>query len=136
MSTFFETMRCLRLQERMHHATRDTWRNDGRYDVVWFTFLKEFRKFGINVPNGAGAINWDFLFRIHDEHYDWFCDLEKLFLGHTQEEMDRLERKVEQLTLHVAELEERIACVPFGTKYEEAKEEFKTKCHDVPSASS
>lgn len=129
MSDFFETMRRIHLQERIMSVF------DSNMSRVIY---KTFNKFGIlNVIHKDYGDIYEFdeyaILRLYDEHYDWFCYLEKIFLGNTHDEVYKLERKIEQLTAHIEELEERIACVPFGTKYQDAKESFDAQQHMLPS---
>jgi hypothetical protein len=130
-SQFFEAMRCVRLQERLRKYSK----NNGNWIIGDI-----FAKFGLNIahPDSTNPIfkNYyfenDFAFKLYAEHYDMFCDLEKIFFGKTIDEVKKLNKKIKKLTTRVAELEEQLAYAPLGAKYQEAKESFDTLQQMLP----
>lgn len=134
-SQFFEAMRCVRLQERL-----DKYANNSNNRII---IGSVFAKFGLNIshpdstnPYFKNFKNYyfddDFSSKLYAEHYDMFCDLEKIFFGKTIDEVKKLNKKIKKLTTRVAELEEQLAYAPLGAKYQEAKESFDTLQQMLP----
>jgi hypothetical protein len=128
---FEAKLRCVRLASYMNN-------NDAREKDILYKYtnmilghaIKSERSLSDSYVASCGMDYYNTFLNMYEKHYDKFCIMEKIFLGRSQDDVDRLEQKVIKLENLVIELEERIACVPLGQKYDSAKKDFDSQKSD------